>query len=312
MYTKKYFVFKPAPVSVIVVTISDIIPNTFINEANVLLNYYNNNDTTSFNNEINTTYSELLTTDPTYTTNPTSNTAVQLINSLDVLFTKIQNTISDTIGDSFTDEANVLLNYYNRNNVTLFNNEMNTTYKNLLINNPTYADNITANITTQLINCLNKYFTLSQTSIVNDSMAIAFINEANVLLHYYHNNDIVSYNNEINTAYANLKSTLPNYINDITSNIAAQLIDVFNVLLTTNIDLQDQVIMLEEDLFAKIGTNIIGLDKLTIQQNTGFKLLYLQYLLMYDLKLTNGMFIDTYLHNAQNVLDLNNGILKHF
>ena len=114
-YSKKYYISEPILVPPIIVTISDSVSNPFIDEAKILLNYYYNNDIDSFNNEIDTTYSDLIISNPTYTTNLVSNTTVKLINTLDNLITKTHLTISDTIGDIFINEANILLNYYNNN-----------------------------------------------------------------------------------------------------------------------------------------------------------------------------------------------------
>jgi len=312
-YSKKYYISEPVSVPPIIITISDSVSNPFIDEAKILLNYYNNNDINLFNNEINTTYTDLIISNPTYTTNLVSNTTVNLINTLDNLIIKTQITISDTIGDLFINEANILLNYYNNNNIIEFNNEINTVYSNLLINYSSNTKSITANIIKQLINILNKHFKQSQTSIISNVLDISFIDEANTLLQYYYNNNIIEYNHEIDTIYSNLKSTIPTYVNSTTSNVIVQLIDLFNLLLTSNTDLQDQIVVLEQELFQQINENSkIEICKTSINQDSVFKLVYLQYLLMYDITLTDGLFIDTYLQNAQNVLDLNNGMLKHF
>jgi hypothetical protein len=308
--TKSYYVPPPIPAITIFITISDVIGNSFIDEANVLLQHYNNNDIISFTDEINTTYSNLLINYPTYASNARANTTVHLINGIYNLFLKSKFIIDDVMINPFIYEANILLEYYKSNNITSFTNEINTTYSNLLTMYPNYASDIKSNTAVQLINSLYNLFTQSR-FIINGVMVDPFIYEASILLHYYDTNNSTLFHNEIDTTYSKLKLTT-NYINNVISHTAVQLIDGVNTLFITNHDLQEQLGILEEELIIKLNSKQIAIDSLFVVQNTNFKLLYLQYLLMYDIKLTNGLFIDTYLNNAQKVLDSNNGILKHF
>ena len=53
----------------------------------------------------------------------------------------------------------------------------------------------------------------------------------------------------------------------------------------------------------------INVGEKIINQDTSLKLVYLQYLLMFNINSSNGIFLDSNLQKAQRVLDLNNGKL---
>jgi len=307
--TKKYYISPIITTPIIYVTISDIIAEAFINEANVLLDYYNSNDISLFTNEINTRYTNLLIKYPNYINNIKANTIVDLIDSIYNLFSKSQFIINNEMVNPFIYEAITLLKHYDNNNITLFNNQINTTYSNLIKKYPSYADDIKSNTAVQLINILYNLFTQSQ-FIVNGDIVDPFIHEAITLLYYFNSNNSTSFHNEIDTTYSKLKLAIK-YTNNKVSYTTVQLIDNINSLFITNHDLKNQTNILENELVIKLNLDKIGIDSISLLQNTNLKLVYLQYLLMYDINLSNGLFIDVYLNDAQRVLDSNNGILQH-
>jgi hypothetical protein len=90
------------------------------------------------------------------------------------------------------------------------------------------------------------------------------------------------------------------------------LINIINSLIITKNDILEQLRRCELDDLAEYKSRFTKLTEKKIEQNSGIKLVYLQYLLMYDISGTNGLFIDEYLLEAQKVLDANGGLLKHF
>jgi hypothetical protein len=86
--------------------------------------------------------------------------------------------------------------------------------------------------------------------------------------------------------------------------------EIIYSLLLVKQDLQNQITVLENlEKYNSPDVKLQGTKQLT--QNSSIKLVYLQYLLLYDISLTNGIFIDQYLSEAQQVLDKNGGLLYH-
>lgn len=108
-----------------------------------------------------------------------------------------------------------------------------------------------------------------------------------------------------------LKVQNPDYILTSELNIYIQTIDIINALINVNSDLLKQITALEQITYNNCNHNI-GLEVYNIQQDTQINLVYIQYLLMFDLSLTNGLFIDSYLEQARITLEENGGNLKHF
>jgi hypothetical protein len=108
-----------------------------------------------------------------------------------------------------------------------------------------------------------------------------------------------------------LKVQNPDYILTSELNIYIQTIDIINALVNVNSDLLQQITSLEQITYNNCHKNI-GLEVYNIQQDTQIDLVYVQYLLMFDLNLTNGLFIDSYLEQARITLEQNEGKLKHF
>jgi hypothetical protein len=127
-----------------------------------------------------------------------------------------------------------------------------------------------------------------------------------------YNKNQTSLFNELINELNNLKSTNVNYTFDPTSSTLVDLINIINSLIITKNDILEQLRRCELDDLAEYKSRFTKLTEKKIEQNSGIKLVYLQYLLMYDISGTNGLFIDEYLLEAQKVLDANGGLLKHF
>lgn len=138
-----------------------------------------------------------------------------------------------------------------------------------------------------------------------------FVTESLVLLNLYNNGNVQGFTDEL-PVFQELKVTNPNYKLDNTSLVVTQLVDIMNSLLIVKKDLEDQIYILENNDFCISHNNNLNINSVQMTQHSGLKLEYLQYLLMYDIKLTNGIFIDIYLKEAKQVLEQNGGILKHF
>jgi hypothetical protein len=142
----------------------------------------------------------------------------------------------------------------------------------------------------------------STTSIID----LLFIEKATIIIADYNINNFLSYDNEL-LNLIKLQIANPLYNLSPISNTISELIKIVNDLNNTRLDLENQI---------HIGSNSSNGSNLTINsttknivQNSSIKLLYVQYLLMYDLKLTNGVFIESYLTNAAAVLAANGNTL---
>jgi hypothetical protein len=136
----------------------------------------------------------------------------------------------------------------------------------------------------------------------------AFIKEAIILLNYYNSNNIILWNTEYNSIYAQLKASNQNYQNDTTAYTISQLIDNLNTSIIVTADLRNQVIVLEQTLAIEHNdsSNMV-LGSGSIEQNAQLNKVYVQYMLIFNLSSTNGIFIPSNLNKAQNLLDTNAG-----
>ena len=153
----------------------------------------------------------------------------------------------------------------------------------------------------------NSYSPYNQTSFIS-TLDKKFLTLANNIYKYYNKNDKINLKIEI----SNLRLLIamnPLYKNSLISDTINNLINSFNSSLNINTDLLSQLSFIENNDCCIINKNKIYLSNTTINQDTSLKLVYLQYLLMYDIAATNGIFIDIYLENAQNILNSNNGQL---
>ena len=135
-----------------------------------------------------------------------------------------------------------------------------------------------------------------------------FIQIANNFAKYYTSNNITNYINLL-PKLISLQKSNPNYKNNAIALTISSLIDCLSSMININIDLNNQLLFLENNDLFIIKKPQIVIQNQTINQNTSIKLIYMQYLLMYDISASNGIFIDKYLSNAQNVLNFNNGFL---
>lgn len=155
-------------------------------------------------------------------------------------------------------------------------------------------------------NCSNK---CSHES--NDNMSNPFFNQANLLLSLYYKHDIKAFNcNYIK--FNKLLIQYPNYKYNSSQKIIVKLLQIVNILYNLDVDLKEQLNFCENDMIHLYDRNIgVECQKLDIVQNTSIDLAYLQYLLLYDIEETNGLFIESNLIIARQVLADNNGKLKH-
>lgn len=154
-----------------------------------------------------------------------------------------------------------------------------------------------------------QFYSNLSSSTTNNTNTVAFTNEGLILLKSY-NQNINSYINEINNNYTKLKNQYPNYKLEDGSIVISSMSEIIYSLLLVKQDLQNQITVLEN--LEKYNTPDLKLQETKqLTQNSSIKLVYLQYLLLYDISLTNGIFIDIYLSEAQKVLDQNGGLLYH-
>ena len=153
------------------------------------------------------------------------------------------------------------------------------------------------------------YTSLSNSSSGSGSVfGSAFINEAIILLKYYDSNNIILWNTEFNSGYAQLKLTSTNYKNDITAYTVSQLIDNLNTTIIVTTDLRNQINILQQQLSnQQQQTTNMFVGGGSIEQNVKLNKVYIQYMLLYNLSATNGVFIPTKLDEAQTILDENGG-----
>jgi hypothetical protein len=137
-------------------------------------------------------------------------------------------------------------------------------------------------------------------------MDLAFINEATYIIADYKVNNFLSYDTEF-LNLIKLQIANPLYYLSPISNTISELIKLVNDLNNIKLDLENQINI---GFRSPNGSNLtINATSKNIEQNSSIKLLYVQYLLMYDLQLTNGVFIDSYLTNAAAVLAANGNSL---
>ncbi len=141
----------------------------------------------------------------------------------------------------------------------------------------------------------------------------AFTKQGIKLLKIYANNCIEDYFTEVETNFKKLKKTYPQYKFDDSAYVISSFIDAVYNLLTVNDTLDDEIKLLRQKI-ASINADrqkIIVKEGETVTQSSSIKLVYLQYMLLYDLTLTNGKFVQIYLDEAEKVLRQNGGILYH-
>ena len=140
-------------------------------------------------------------------------------------------------------------------------------------------------------------------------VSLLFIAKANIILNYYNSSNLLAFNSEI-INFNNLKSLYPDYIYDSLLVLITNFINIIETLFNINIDLLEQKTILEKELL--VVHNLfynISIDSYNLVQNTSLDLVYLQYLLMFNLNDSNGIFIPSKLETAKQVLISNNYVL---
>ncbi len=136
-----------------------------------------------------------------------------------------------------------------------------------------------------------------------------FLKEIIIMIKLYLQNDITGFNLAYGTTYENLKTSNSSYVLDTYASSLVDLIEIIYSLIAVNADLKRQISILENEELALFNQSV-NIKSVSLNQDTSLKLEYLQYLLLYDINLTNGLFIDSYLEVAKQVLDDNGGQLK--
>jgi len=141
--------------------------------------------------------------------------------------------------------------------------------------------------------------------------------EVTKIISYYKNNSIDKFNETI-IKYNKLKKSFSTYALITELSLEAQLVELLRNNMTTVTDLQQQIIKLESSLETCMNKEntmyqkglLTNTDK-QLTQDTSIKLEYLQYLLMYDINATNGLFLPAQLDIAAANLKRNNGNLVY-
>lgn len=110
-----------------------------------------------------------------------------------------------------------------------------------------------------------------------------------------------------------LKAQYPNYKYTDSLNIMVQLVDIVRNFREQIVDLKSQLNNLEETLAndTKCGTKI-SMPETQIIQDTSIKLEYMQYLLMFDINESRGIFLEANLERAREVLKENGFRLRRY
>ncbi len=139
-----------------------------------------------------------------------------------------------------------------------------------------------------------------------------FVKEGLKLLDLYNSNVPEPYFNEVLTNFKNLKDRYPQYkLNDNTFVISTFVDKVYD-LLTVNDDLEEEVDYLRNRLVCLCKHDKILLKEAeTLDQSANINIIYLQYLLLYDLTLTNGIFMQEYLDEAERIYTNNGNMIYH-
>ena len=110
-----------------------------------------------------------------------------------------------------------------------------------------------------------------------------------------------------------LKAQYPNYKYTDSLNIMVQLVDIVRNFREQIVDLKLQLQNLEETLAINIKTNSrISMPETQIVQDTSIKLEYMQYLLMFDINESRGIFLEANLERAREILKENGFRLRRY
>jgi len=135
-----------------------------------------------------------------------------------------------------------------------------------------------------------------------------FIDIADNFTNYFSSNNFSKFNSLL-PKLISLQKTYPYYTNSPLASTLVNLIYCLSSMININSNLNEQLIFLENNDLYIIKNTTIVIQNQIINQNATLKIVYLQYLLMYDISTSNGIFIEHYLENARKVLNFNNGEL---
>jgi hypothetical protein len=142
----------------------------------------------------------------------------------------------------------------------------------------------------------------------------AFTNGGIKLLDLYAKNLIKEYYNEVDTGFKKIKNTYPQYKQNDSTNLISSFVDTVYELLVLNGNLDDEIIFLKKklDFINTITSEKIKIkENILVAQSSSIKIIYTQYLLLYDLDLSGGKFIDAYLKEAERIYIKNGNKLYH-
>jgi hypothetical protein len=131
----------------------------------------------------------------------------------------------------------------------------------------------------------------------------------NLLIKHYNKKNIRLFNSDY-IKFNELVTSNNNYKYNQVFNSIVQLINIINLLFNSNVDFKKQLTNYEQTPNILFTPSIIA-PKLQIKTKATIKLVYLQYLLLFDISKTNGLFIETYLEIASSILKANNNKLKY-
>ena len=171
--------------------------------------------------------------------------------------------------------------------------------------NNNITNGISKQYTYQISNQMYKYYYLN-----NNNINIVFLKYINNLITSINsNNDDLFFDilNDFNFYKLNHKS----YISILELKLMSSLVEIITNYFTTINSLNNQITSLERRLLQKHCNegNTSLYNYKNINQDTLLKKEYIQYLLLFDLKKSNGVFIETYLNIARDLLSKNNNEL---
>lgn len=174
----------------------------------------------------------------------------------------------------------------------------------LNIFNKYYVPNSNANI-------INKYY--KQSSIIASKFD-KFLQYIINMIKFLKTKNFDSYYIELNK-FNTYRRTNISYLDIKELKLISQLIDIITNFVTTIDSMISQITSLEIRLSQKCKDEMYTSlhNAKVIKQDTGLKLEYLQYLLLFDINESNGLFIETYLNVARNLLiSNNNNLVRNF
>ena len=139
----------------------------------------------------------------------------------------------------------------------------------------------------------------------NNTHDTPFLKQVKLLISLYYKYNIQNFNNQYIKFYQSF-NLYPNNKHNPSYIIIIRLLQIINNLYNLVTNLKDQISSYENDINPIYNNNNMELQKLDIVQNTSIDLVYMQYLLLFDIEETNGLFLENNLNIARQVLANNN------